>query len=219
MEENMRSRRSLALPVIAIAIAALGLGLGITPRAEAQARTFRMTNGGGSRIQWVSDAPLERITGVNNAVHGELTVDPASPATARGQVHVDVASMRTGIDLRDEHLRGPDWLDAGRHPRATLEITGIEGATALQPNVVQRVTVRGRFTLHGVTRDVTASTQVRWIPLNDELRAQGVTGDLIRAQASFEIQLSDYQVSISAPVRLKVSNTIRINVTLRAVAS
>ena len=48
--------------------------------------------------------------------------------------------------------------------------------------------------------------------------ASGDTPELIRAQATFEVQLSDYQVSISAPVRLKVSNTIRINVTIRAVA-
>ncbi|UJR86182.1 Hypothetical protein I5071_82640 [Sandaracinus amylolyticus] len=187
--------------------------------ASAQARTFRMTRGGGSRIQWVSDAPLERITGVNNAVTGELTVDPANLATARGTVSVDIAQMRTGLDLRDEHLRGSDWLDAQRFPNATLEITGIEGATALRPNETQRVTIRGRFTLHGVTRDITASAQVRLVPLNDELRAEGVTGDVIRAQASFDIALADHQVSISAPVRLKVANTIRVNVTIRAVAS
>ena len=121
--------------------------------------------------------------------------------------------MRTGSDLRDEHLRGSDWLDAGSHPRATLEITGVEGAASLTPNEVHRVTIRGRFTLHGVTRDITAQAQVRLIP------AAGDTPTLIRAQASFGIELSDYGVSISAPVRLKVSNQIRINVTIRAVSS
>lgn len=209
----MRSRFA-ALGAIALAVSALAL----SSNAEAQARTFRISRGGGSRIQWVSDAPLERITGVNSALSGELTVDPANPSAARGRVEVDIASMRTGIDLRDEHLRGPNWLDAGRYPRATLEITGVEGASALT-DVVQRVTIRGRFTLHGVTRDITASAQVRILPPSAELRAQGVNGSLLRAQASFEIQLSDYQVSISAPVRLKVSNTIRINVTIRAVST
>ena len=209
MRSSSASHLRLALALFAVAIGLAAVPSGV----DAQARTYRMTRGGGSRIQWVSDAPLERVTGVNNAVHGELQVDPANLATARGQVHVDIAQMRTGIDLRDEHLRGPDWLDAGSHPQATLEVTGIEGATALTPNETQRVTIRGRFTLHGVTRDVTATAQVRLIP------ASGDTPELIRAQASFAIQLSDYQVSISAPVRLKVSNDIRINVTLRALAS
>lgn len=217
----MRSRLSnTRVPaVLSVAIVAIGmLAMGAPSSAEAQARTFRIQRGGGSRVQWVSDAPLERITGVNSAVSGELTVDPANLAATRGRVDVAVASMRTGIDLRDEHLRGPDWLDAGSHPNATLEITGVEGATALTGEGVQRVTIRGRFTLHGVTRDITAQAQVRLMRNNEELRGQGITGDLIRAQASFEIQLSDYQVSISAPVRLKVSNTIRINVTIRAVS-
>jgi polyisoprenoid-binding protein YceI len=212
--------RHRPLALSALALAALGLASFLAPpSADAQSRTFRIQRGGGSRIQWVSDAPLERITGVSDGVTGELSLDPANLASARGTVNVEIASIRTGLDLRDEHLRGPDWLDAGRHPRATLEITGVEGASELRAGEVQRVTIRGRFTLHGVTRDITASAQVRLQPLNDELRAQGVRGDLVRAQASFDVELSDYQVSISAPVRLKVSNTIRINVTIRAVAS
>lgn len=199
-----------ARTVFAAATAMAWFALG-TARADAQTRTFEVQRGE-SRIQWVSDAPLERITGVNSAVHGSLEVDPQNLASARGSVHVDIAQMRTGIDLRDEHLRGSDWLDAERHPRATLEITGVEGASQLAPNEVQRVTLRGRFTLHGVTREISAQAQVRLIP------ASGDTPTLIRAQASFGIELSDYGVSISAPVRLKVSNQIRINVTIRAVA-
>ena len=109
----MRSRLSnTRVPaVLSVAIVAIGmLAMGAPSSAEAQARTFRIQRGGGSRVQWVSDAPLERITGVNSAVSGELTVDPANLAATRGRVDVAVASMRTGIDLRDEHLRGPDHL-------------------------------------------------------------------------------------------------------------
>ncbi len=203
----MRSKHDHARLFVCIAVIMLLAPTG----ALAQAHAYEVQRGE-SRIQWVSDAPLERVTGVNSAVHGTLQVDMAHLANTRGTVHVDIADMRTGIDLRDEHLRGPDWLDAERHPRATLEITGVEGATQLTPNEVQDVTLRGRFSLHGVTRDVTVQTQIRLIP------ASGDTPALIRAQASFDIELSDYQVSISAPVRLKVANRIRINVTIRAVA-
>ena len=192
--------------------------MGVGSHAEAQVRRFQIARNGGSRIQFVSDAPLERITGVSGTVSGELNLDPNALGSARGTVAVDIASIRTGLDLRDEHLHGPDWLDAGHHPQATFEITAVEGATALRADETLRVTLRGRFTLHGVTREISAPAQVRLMPLTDELRAQGVTGDVIRGQASFDVELSDYQVSISAPVRLKVSNTIRVNVTLRAVA-
>lgn len=194
------------------ALAAVLFSLAVTSGAQAQTRTFRV--GSGSRIQFVSDAPLERITGVSTSVSGEFTADPSSLGSARGRIQVPVSSIGTGLELRDEHLHGSDWLDAARYPTATFEITRVEGATALVPNEVTRVTLVGNFTIHGHSHEVRASTQVRLIP------GGGDGGrDLIRAQARFTIQLSDYSVSISAPVRLKVSNTITVNVSIRATAA
>lgn len=200
-----------------LSLVAMFLGLASASAAGAQAREFQI--GSGSRIQFVSDAPLERITGVSSTVSGTFRVDPANLSAARGSVQVPITSIRTGLDLRDEHLHGSGWLDAGRFPNAILEITSVEGATALTAGDVTRVTIRGRFTVHGVTRDVTAQAQVRWIPASEELRAQGITGDLIRAQASFTVNLPDHDVSVNPLVRLKVSDQIRVNVTLRAVSS
>ena len=102
------------------------------------------------------------------------------------------------------------------HPNATFEITRIEGASRLEPNQSARVRIHGRFSLHGVTREITANARVRLVPVSDETRANHVNGDSIRAQASFTVRLTDYNVSIPLPVRLKDSNEIRVNVTLRA---
>lgn len=197
----------------------LGLTFGASSMASAQARTFTARNDGGSRIQFISDAPLETITGVSSHVTGELTVDPSDLSSARGTIRVRVASIRTGIDLRDEHLRGDGWLDAQRYRDATFEITRVEGASRLQPNRDVQLRLHGRFSLHGVTRNVVANARVRLVPLNDELRAARIDGDVIRGHASFRIELEDYNVSVPLPVRLKVSNEIRVNVTIRAVAS
>lgn len=200
-----------------LALTAL-LGLGFSSVASAQARAFEIRNDGGSRIQFVSDAPLETITGISNHVTGSLTVDPNNLSSARGTVAVRVASIRTGIDLRDEHLRSDNWLDAGAHPNATFEITRIEGASRLEPNQSTQVRIHGRFSIHGVTREITANARVRLIPVTDDMRSNHVNGDTIRAQASFRVRLTDYNVSIPLPVRLKVSNEIRVNVTIRATA-
>lgn len=202
-----------------LGLLAVGLVLQMTSVASAQARTFRIRNDGGSRIQFISDAPLETITGVSSHVTGDLTVDPNNLAASRGTIAVRVATIRTGIDLRDEHLRGDGWLDAQRYPNATFEIVRVEGAERLVPNQAVNLRIHGRFTLHGVTRDVVANASVRLIPLNDELRAARIDGDVLRGQASFRVQLTDYNVSVPLPVRLKVANEIRVNVTIRAIAS
>lgn len=203
------SRASLSVSALAACLA-LGLGL-ISASASAQARTFGVV--GGSRIQFVSDAPLERITGTSTTVSGDLTIDPSSLASARGTIRVPVSSIRTGDDLRDEHLRSDSWLDAGAHPDATFEITAVEGATALTPGEVTTVTLRGRFSIHGHTRDISATAQVRYVA------AEGSTPASIRAQARFSVELPDFGVSVNPLVRLKVSDHITVNVTIRASAS
>ncbi len=209
--------RTLRLDVLALAALIM---LGLTPfgaRVEAQSRTFTATTG--SRIQFVSDAPLERTTGTSTTVNGSITIDPAHLASASGRISVPVTSLHTGSDLRDEHLHSSTWLDAPAHPDAVLQITRVEGATALAPGQVVRVTLHGTFSIHGVTHDVAIPAQVRYLPASDELRAQGITGDLIRAQAAFTIMLPDYSVSVGPLVRLKVSDTITVNVTIRLTSS
>lgn len=178
--------------------------------ASAQARSFAVA--GGSRIQFVSDAPLERITGTSTTVSGSLSVDPSDLSTASGSVRVPITSIGTGDALRDEHLHGDGWLDAAAHPDAVFEITRVEGATSLAPNEVVNVTLHGRFTIHGATHEISARAQVRYLP------AEGDSPALLRAQARFSVELPDYGVSVNPLVRLKVSDHIDVNVTIRCEA-
>ena len=147
--------------------------------ASAQARSFAIA--GGSRIQFVSDAPLERITGTSTTVSGSVSVDPSDLSTASGSVRVPITSIGTGDALRDEHLHGDGWLDAAAHPDAVFEITRVEGATSLAPNEVVNVTLHGRFTIHGATHEISARAQVRYLP------AEGDSPALLRAQARFSL--------------------------------
>ncbi|MEM9073297.1 MAG: YceI family protein [Myxococcota bacterium] len=172
--------------------------------AAAQAREFRVTR---ARVNFKSEAPLETINGVNNDATGSVSLDPSNLSGASGTITVPVASFRTGIDLRDEHLRGSDWLDAENHPNATFEITGIRGGSSLTADEDARLQVTGRFTMHGVTRDVTARVRAKW---------DGSSG--LRARAQFTIRLDQFNVSINPAVRLKVSNEIQITIDIRASA-
>ena len=187
--------------------------------SNAEPKTFQIRADGGSRIQFLSDAPLETINGVSTKVTGTVTVDPTDLSSARGSLSAETGALRTGIDLRDEHLRSDTWLDSRRYPNATFELTSVEGATALTANQQAQVRVRGRFTLHGVTKNVVATARVRWMPLTDDMRSTpGITGDVLRVSASFMVRLTDYDISVPTIVRLKVSNEIRVNVNFRGVA-
>ena len=68
------------------------------------------------------------VRGKFDAVDGELELDldGKDPATASGQIRLGTASLSTGSDQRDAHLRSPEFFDAEGHPEIVATITGIE---------------------------------------------------------------------------------------------
>lgn len=188
------------------AVALCVLAVGIIGGVQASSRTKMKVeqNDAESRVQFVSDAPLERITGVGHALTGDIEIDPSAVRATKGKLELEVASIKTNIELRDQHLRGPDWLDAAKYPKIKFEIQGVSGVDALIPNQTVDLQILGKLTMHGVSRDEVATAKVRWIP-----------GDGIRVQAQFKVNLTSYKVSVPSLVRLKVSDEIALNVLLR----
>ena len=155
-----------------------------------------------SRVQFVSDAPLEKISGVGHKLSGDVEFDAANLAGAKGTIELDVKSIKTNVDLRDEHLQGPDWLDAAKYPKIKFQISKVEGASSLAPGASAEVKVHGKLTMHGVTKDEVATSKVT----NSD---KGV-----KVKANFKVNLTKYKVSVPSVVRLKVSDEIDLNVML-----
>lgn len=179
--------------------------------SHADATTFRVRADGKSRATFVSDAPLETMTGKTSRVTGSVTVDPTDITKTTGSFKVPVVSLRTNNDLRDEHLQGDGWLDAKKTPNIRFEITevilGKKDSRELKQNRDRKVKVKGKFTAHGVTNEVTASGTVNW------------AGNKLRIKAEFIATLEDHKISVPAIVRLKVANQMTVSVDLRAVAN
>lgn len=187
--------------------------------AQADSKTFRARKDGGSKATFTSDALLETIEGITSVLTGKITFDPEDLSKVKGTLTVPVTSIRTGVDLRDEHLVGKNWLDAKKNPKAVFEITKVTGPKKLKANKNTKVKVQGKFTVHGITRPVTADATVKWIPFTDELKGTpGIDNDVLRVKAAFKIKLTDHLISVPAVVRLKVSNDIDVSVNIRAVA-
>jgi polyisoprenoid-binding protein YceI len=190
-------------------LSALVLPLAISAGASAEPVVFKVEGGGASKIQFVSDAPLEKFTGASTGLSGEVKVDPAKAADAKGEVNVAVASIKTGVALRDEHLHAENWLDAAKFPESKFVISKITGVTALKPNETLDCQVVGKFTLHGVTKEVTAKAKVRHITGSE---------NALHVVASFPIKLEEHKVSIPSIVALKVAKEVQVNVDLKAKA-
>ena len=90
--------KSISACVLAVAI------VGVT-QASSRAKLVVESNDAESRVQFVSDAPLEKITGVGHVVTGDVDLDPAAVEATKGTVELAVASIKTNVDLRDGYVR------------------------------------------------------------------------------------------------------------------
>ena len=70
---------------------------------------------------------------------------------SRVEAVVQAGSVDTGQPQRDEHLRSPDFFDAGEFPTLTFRSTEVHGRGDGE------LSLRGELTIHGVTRKVDLS--------------------------------------------------------------
>lgn len=199
---------------------AAGVTLLLPSLAQAEQERFNVIESGMSSVAFTSDALLETITGTAAVVRGHVVTDRANPGNTTAVVTVPVEALRTGVDLRDEHLRDERWLDAASHPEIRLEVQSVsvpDGAT-LQHGQTIEARIGGTFHLHGQTRPFDAPMNVTLYEITDEQinETMGITRDVIRIVGTFPVSLTDYGISVPAPMRAKVAETIQVQVRLTA---
>lgn len=84
-----------------------------------------------------------------NVIGGTFTYDAANPANNRININVDVNSINTNHDLRDEHLQ-EKYLHTDKAPKASFTSTAYKGDA-------NSGTVTGELTLNNTTKTVTIS--------------------------------------------------------------
>jgi polyisoprenoid-binding protein YceI len=104
-----------------------------------------------SRISFcVRHMGVGKVRGTFDLATAGLSLEAATgtrPA-ARVSALIDAASVHTGNDQRDGHLRSPDFLDVARYP--TIEFT----STEVRDFNGETFILVGNLALHGVTRPV-----------------------------------------------------------------
>lgn len=85
-----------------------------------------------------------------NDLSGAVVIDDANPSASSVKVEVKTTSVDTANAKRDDHLRGPEFLDCAQFPTMTFVSTAVKAAG-------DAFEVTGNLTLHGVTKPVTVS--------------------------------------------------------------
>jgi polyisoprenoid-binding protein YceI len=113
------------------------------------------------------------VHGLFTRAGGSIHFNPAEPAATTVEVEIDAASVYTGVDRRDNHLRSPDFFDVETFPTIYFKSTSVE-VVAL--NLLK---VTGDLTIRGITRsavfDVTCLGPSRFIDDDRTYTTYGIT--------------------------------------------
>lgn len=177
-------------PTQLIAIAAVAA---VSTVAMAQTKTFKVGEAGGMKVSQTftveSKADFENFVGQTHKVSGSLKFDPTAK-TASGKIVVDVASIDTGIPMRNEHMRSDMWMNAEKFPTATFETTSVKHKTG------DTYSVKGKLTVHGVTREINTEANIKYIKESEATRKAMFMGDVARLTCNFKVNLKDYGIMI-----------------------
>jgi polyisoprenoid-binding protein YceI len=108
---------------------------------------------------------------------GQVEVDDDDPKTALATLTIKVASLDTGQDQRDQHLRSADFFDVERYPEMTVATTGVESRGG------NRYQVTGDLTIKDQTRPINLDVEVEerfTDPFGNERVGVTATGKLNR---------------------------------------
>jgi polyisoprenoid-binding protein YceI len=129
---------------------------------------------------------VSKVRGRFTTFSGQI-VTADDPAASSVTAEIDLRSISTGNDQRDDHIRSADFFEVESYPTMTYRSTGVrveDGEYVLD----------GELTLKGVTRNV---------PLRLELNGFGPDpfgGTRAGFTATGELNRRDFNVNFSAPM-------------------
>lgn len=155
-------------------------------------------------IYFNSSAKLEFIQGKTEHINGSFSFDPDHPASGvKGVLRVDLRTLKTGIDKRDEHMCD-NHLHAEKYPFAYFELKSTEEfSSQMVFDSVYNIRAKGNFYIHGNYRGVATDLQIVRKRLPSD-------GEALNVIADFDLNLDDYKISRPKALFLKLAETIEI---------
>ncbi len=127
----------------------VGLAMTLFLGAPAQADDYKIDPVHSVAIFRVKHLKVSYTYGRFNKITGTFSLDEKKPENTKIEVTVAVGSLDTNDPKRDGHLKGPDFFNVKQFPKATFKSKAVK---KVGKNLYE---VKGDFTLHGVTKEIT----------------------------------------------------------------
>jgi len=208
-------RKALILPSLAL-VGLLTMGSATsTPLGEERPR---------EAMAWNVDTPHTEInfsvkhfftpvTGTFNSYDVKLIFDAEAPENSTVNVTIDVASVDTNNERRDNHLRSPDFFDAEAYPEMTFESTSVRQVGPDQ------LVATGNLTIKETTHEVQLGIDLLGIvDLPPEMQDMmgGVT-QVASFQAATQVDRREFEVGVANWAQtMIVGGDVDISISLEA---
>lgn len=153
-------------------------------------------------VRFISDAPLDDFDGVTDQIDGYvfwegsgLPVDGTDQETSELYFEVKLATLDTGIGLRNRHMRD-NYLETDQYPYAVFKARLTE--ISQMSDTLYSAVADGHMTIHGKENPLRVTTTI--IP-----RKEG-----FRVKCNFEVNLKDYDIKVPKFMFLKINEIIRL---------
>ena len=186
------------------------LSLATAVYAAPQTFDFKDPKGVNNAI-FKTDAPLESINGSASGISGTVTFDPANPGATTGKIVVTTASLTVPNPMMNGHLHSDKWLDAAKFPEITFEAKSLVNVKT--DGNVTTADATGTFTLHGVSKEITAPVKLTYLQDKLASRVPNLKGDLLVIRANFTINRNDFDIN-KGQYEDKVSTTIDLSLSI-----
>lgn len=131
---------------------------------------------------------ISTVRGTFTKLGGDIAYSASDPGKSSIDVTIEAASVDTRVEMRDNDLRSPNYLEVAKYPAITFKSTRIAAPSA------GKLTVTGNLTIHGVTKEVVLDVDGPTAPITDK------KGNLhMGASASTKINRQDFGVGGSSP--------------------
>jgi polyisoprenoid-binding protein YceI len=157
--------------------------------AFAQGTTWQIDPNHSSAQFAVKHLGVSTVRGAFTKVSGSAKFDPADPSKTLLDATIDATSVDTRVEMRDNDLRSPNFLDVQKYPTITFHSKQVK---ALGSGKLQ---LTGDLTIHGTTKEVILDVDGPSAPMKDPWGNQR-----IGASASTKINRKDYGVNGAAGV-------------------
>lgn len=180
---------------------------------------FKVHGDSKDQISFNSDAPVEVITGNTQAVQGDIKLDDSFKLDAKHPFAiaftVDLASIDTGIPLRNEHMRD-NFLETKQYPQAKFVTQRVQFRQKPDLSKVQSIKLDaiGDLTVHGVTVRKTIPLTVDYTPGKQKQPST------VRVRGKFPVTLAQHKIKRPEALFVKLAETVyvSVDVTGKAVA-